>query len=121
MGMAGSILPPVRKGPQKSAPVYKGPHMGLSWPIYGPQIGAAVRICGCRSLQRFFGCCPHRRPRFDVASARPGDDALINAVWKGLIDTKSSRPWFDDMSGAAVSEQAATPIVDMLLMPPGKH
>ena len=93
--MAGPILPPVCNGPQKSAPVYKGPHMGLSWPIYGPQIGAAVRICVCRSFRRFFDFCRHRRPRFDVASARPGDDVLINAVCTGLIDTGSSRPQDD--------------------------
>ena len=93
--MAGSILPPVRNGPQKSAPVYKGPHMGLSGPIYRPQSGAAVRIFGFRSLRRFFGCCPHHLTRCDVASTRPGDDVLINAVCTGLIDTGSSRPQDD--------------------------
>lgn len=55
----------------------------------------------------------------DMARARPGDGILINAVCPGLIDTAASRPWFDDMSGAMKLEQAAAPIVDLLLSPPG--
>ena len=89
--MAGSTLPPGRNRPQKSAPVHKGPHMGLSGPIYRPQSGAANRVFGFRSLRRFFGCCPHHLTRCDVASTRPGDDVLINAVCTGLIDMEASR------------------------------
>ena len=55
----------------------------------------------------------------DMARARPDDGILINAVCPGLMDTAASRPWFDDMSGALTPDQAAMPIVDLLLLPPG--
>ncbi|MBD0864694.1 MAG: SDR family NAD(P)-dependent oxidoreductase [Rhodobacteraceae bacterium] len=42
---------------------------------------------------------------------------LINAVCPGLMDTEASRPWFDDMSGALSTDDAAVPIVDLLLTP----
>ncbi|MDJ0993336.1 MAG: SDR family NAD(P)-dependent oxidoreductase [Dinoroseobacter sp.] len=55
----------------------------------------------------------------DIARARPDDGILINAACPGLIDTDASRPWFDDMSQAQSPLQAARPIVDLLLVPPG--
>ena len=55
----------------------------------------------------------------DMARDRPGDGILVNAVCPGLMDTAASRPWFDDMSGALTPDQAAAPIVDILLLPPG--
>ena len=57
----------------------------------------------------------------DVARIRPEDGIMINAVCPGLMDTAASRPWFDDMSGALTPEQAASPIIDMLLSPPDKR
>ncbi|MEM7023398.1 MAG: SDR family NAD(P)-dependent oxidoreductase [Pseudomonadota bacterium] len=57
----------------------------------------------------------------DIARSRPDDGVLINAVCPGLIDTAASRPWFDDMSDAQTPEQAAAPIVDLLLTPPGQE
>lgn len=45
----------------------------------------------------------------DIARDRPGDGILINAVCPG----------FDDMSGAKNPDEAAQPIVDLLLLPPG--
>ncbi len=54
----------------------------------------------------------------DISRSRPGDGILINAVCPGLMDTEASRPWFDDMSGALTTDQAAAPIVDLLLRPP---
>ena len=55
----------------------------------------------------------------DIARARPDDGILINAVCPGLMDTAASRPWFGDMSGALTPEQAAVPVVELLLSPPG--
>jgi len=54
----------------------------------------------------------------DIVQTRPDDGILINAVCPGLVDTEASRPWFDDMSGAQTPDQAAVPIVDLLLVPP---
>ncbi len=42
---------------------------------------------------------------------------LIAAISPGLIDTGASRPYFTDMRQAQTPEQAATPIVDLLLQP----
>lgn len=55
----------------------------------------------------------------DIARDRPDDGILINAICPGLMDTDASRPWFDDMSGAKKPDEAAQPIVDLLLLPPG--
>ena len=51
--------------------------------------------------------------------AKQDDTILINAACPGLMDTAASRPWFDDMSGALSPDEAAKPIVDLLLSPPG--
>ena len=51
----------------------------------------------------------------DIADKRPNDGILIYAVCPGLMDTEASRPWFDDMSGAKKPDEAAQPIVDLLL------
>lgn len=51
----------------------------------------------------------------DLARTRPFDGILVNAVCPGLMDTEASRPWFDDMSGALAPDEAAKPIVDLLL------
>ncbi len=55
----------------------------------------------------------------DISESDPDDGILINAVCPGLMDTAASRPWFDDMSGALSTDEAAKPIVDLLLSPPG--
>lgn len=44
---------------------------------------------------------------------------LINAVCPGLMDTAASRPWFEDMSGELSPDEAAKPIIDLLLTPEG--
>lgn len=66
-----------------------------------------------------------RRKVGQVASARiaardmAGQDPsiLINAVCPRLTDTAASRPWFDNLSEALATDEAAKPIVDMLLAP----
>ena len=57
----------------------------------------------------------------DIAKARPNDGILINAACPGLIDTAASRPWFDDMSSAMTPDEAAVPVVDLLLTPTGAN
>ncbi|TCM37850.1 SDR family NAD(P)-dependent oxidoreductase [Kribbella sp. VKM Ac-2568] len=42
-------------------------------------------------------------------------DTLIVSVCPGLVDTRASRPWFDDFSQARTPEDAVVPILDLLL------
>ncbi|MFC5263742.1 SDR family NAD(P)-dependent oxidoreductase [Kribbella qitaiheensis] len=48
-------------------------------------------------------------------SADLPQDTLIASVCPGLVDTRASRPWFDDFSQARTPEDAVQPILDLLL------
>ncbi|MFL6119702.1 SDR family NAD(P)-dependent oxidoreductase [Actinophytocola sp.] len=56
-----------------------------------------------------------------VAATRRDQDlangTLIAAVCPGLVDTRASRPWFDDFGEARTPAQAAGPVVDVVLNP----
>ena len=56
-----------------------------------------------------------------VAAERRSRDltegTLVAAVCPGLVDTRASRPWFEDFSRALTPAQAARPIVDLVLSP----
>jgi NAD(P)-dependent dehydrogenase (short-subunit alcohol dehydrogenase family) len=43
------------------------------------------------------------------------EDTLVAAVCPGLVDTPTSRPWFDDFSRALTPAQAATAVLDLVL------
>jgi NAD(P)-dependent dehydrogenase (short-subunit alcohol dehydrogenase family) len=43
------------------------------------------------------------------------EGTLIAAVCPGLVDTRASRPWFDDFSHAQTPEQAARAVLDLVL------
>jgi NAD(P)-dependent dehydrogenase (short-subunit alcohol dehydrogenase family) len=43
------------------------------------------------------------------------EDTLVASVCPGLVDTRASRPWFDDFSQAKLPQDAVRPIVDLLL------
>jgi carbonyl reductase 1 len=45
-------------------------------------------------------------------------DRLIASVCPGLVDTATSRPWFDDFSQAKSPEQAAKDLLDFILASP---
>lgn len=49
---------------------------------------------------------------------RPGDDILINAACPGLLNTDSSRPWFD-VSLSPTPEDAAPDVAWLATLPPG--
>jgi carbonyl reductase 1 len=54
-----------------------------------------------------------------VATQRRAADlaagTLVAAVCPGLVDTRASRPWFDDYSRAQTPEQAARAVLDLIL------
>ena len=54
-----------------------------------------------------------------VAAQRRAADlakgTLVAAVCPGLVDTRASRPWFDDYSRAQTPEQAARAVLDLVL------
>lgn len=54
-----------------------------------------------------------------VAATRRTEDlaegTLIASVCPGLVDTRASRPWFDDFSQARSPEEAVQPILDLVL------
>jgi NAD(P)-dependent dehydrogenase (short-subunit alcohol dehydrogenase family) len=56
-----------------------------------------------------------------VAAERRTQDlaagTLLAAVCPGLVDTRASRPWFDDFSNALTPARAARTVVDLLLNP----
>ena len=57
-----------------------------------------------------------RRPSLAANPAtRLPADTLIASVCPGLVDTRASRPWFDDFSQARTPAEAAEPIVDLVL------
>jgi carbonyl reductase 1 len=43
------------------------------------------------------------------------DGTLVAAVCPGLVDTRASRPWFEDFSQAKSPAEAVTPVVDVIL------
>ena len=43
------------------------------------------------------------------------EGTLLAAVCPGLVDTRASRPWFDDFSHAQTPEQAARAVLDLIL------
>ena len=45
-------------------------------------------------------------------------DRLIASVCPGLVDTPTSRPWFDDFSRAKTPAQAAEDLLDFILAGP---
>ncbi len=54
-----------------------------------------------------------------VAAQRRAADlaggTLVAAACPGLVDTRASRPWFDDYSHAQTPEQAARAVLDLIL------
>ncbi len=44
---------------------------------------------------------------------------LVNAACPGLVDTDASRPWFDDISGAASPDEAAKDVIWLATLPAG--
>ena len=66
-------------------------------PVEGGQVAAVRAVAADRRTQ-------------DLA-----DGTLVASVCPGLVDTRASRPWFDDFSQAKSPAEAVKPIVDLIL------
>ncbi|MEU7892434.1 SDR family NAD(P)-dependent oxidoreductase [Nonomuraea sp. NPDC049152] len=74
------------------------------WPAFINIPSKVGQVAAVRAVAR-------RRRAEDLAH-----DRLVVAVCPGMIDTASSRPWFD-MTGAQTPEQAAVALLDLALEP----
>lgn len=85
--------------------VREGRAAGEAWPAWINIPSKIGQVAAVRALAR-------ERRESDL---RRG--ILIAAISPGLIDTGASRPYFADMSAAQTPEQAAAPIIDLVLQP----
>jgi NAD(P)-dependent dehydrogenase (short-subunit alcohol dehydrogenase family) len=84
--------------------VLDGSALAEAWPAF---VNIPSKIAQVAAVRTF--ACTRRAQ--DVR-----DGTLIAAVCPGMIDTATSRPWFD-MSGAQTPLQAAEPLLDLALDP----
>ncbi len=84
--------------------VLDGSALGRAWPAFLNIPSKIAQVAAVRTLAR-------ARRAEDVR-----DGTLIAAVCPGMIDTPTSRPWFD-MSGAQTPLQAAEPLLALALDP----
>jgi carbonyl reductase 1 len=87
------------------AAVHDGSAEAQGWPAWLNIPSKVAQVAAVRVV------AAERRER-DLA-----DGTLVAAVCPGLIDTAASRPWFEDMSQAQTSEQAAAALLDLALAP----
>ncbi|WUJ75355.1 SDR family NAD(P)-dependent oxidoreductase [Kribbella soli] len=85
------------------AAVHEGTAAAQGWPEWINLPSKVAQVAAVRAV------AAERRER-DLA-----DDTLVASVCPGLVDTRASRPWFDDFSQAKSPEDAVQPIVDLLL------
>ncbi|MFD8500800.1 SDR family NAD(P)-dependent oxidoreductase [Amycolatopsis sp. NPDC059657] len=83
--------------------IHDGTAAGLGWPEW---INVPSKVAQVAAVRAVAGA---RRDR-DLA-----DGILIAAVCPGLVDTATSRPWFDDFSRARTPAQAASVLLDYIL------
>ncbi|OIJ99292.1 carbonyl reductase [Streptomyces sp. MUSC 14] len=73
------------------------------WPLWLNVPSKVAQVAAVRAV------AADRRDR-DLATG-----TLVAAVCPGMVDTPTSRPWFDDYSQAQSPAQAATAVIDLLL------
>ncbi|WP_432888790.1 hypothetical protein ACQPYH_08555 [Kribbella sp. CA-245084] len=83
--------------------VHDGTAAAQGWPEWINLPSKVAQVAAVRAV------AAERRER-DLA-----DNTLVASVCPGLVDTRASRPWFDDFSQAKSPEEAVQPIVDLLL------
>ncbi|MFD3400700.1 hypothetical protein ACFWUU_08500 [Kribbella sp. NPDC058693] len=85
------------------AAVHDGTAAELGWPEWVNVPSKVAQVAAVRAV------AAERREK-DLR-----EDTLVASVCPGLVDTRASRPWFDDFSEAKSPQDAVQPIVDLLL------
>lgn len=86
--------------------IQAGTAADLGWPEWLNVPSKVAQVAAVRAVAR------ERRER-DLT-----DGTLLAAVCPGLVDTPTSRPWFDDFSNARTPAQAAGVLLDFILAEP---
>jgi NAD(P)-dependent dehydrogenase (short-subunit alcohol dehydrogenase family) len=85
------------------AAIHDGTAEDKGWPEWVNLPSKVAQVAAVRAV------AASRRQR-DLA-----DGTLVASVCPGLVDTRASRPWFDDFSQAKSPAAAVEPIVDLIL------
>src|SRR6266498_626690 len=85
--------------------IHDGTALDKGWPKWLNVPSKVAQVAAVRAA-----AAPRRAQ--DVANG-----TLIAAICPGLVDTRASRPWFNDFSQAQTPAQSAVPIVDLTLNP----
>jgi carbonyl reductase 1 len=83
--------------------IHAGTAQDQGWPRWINVPSKVAQVAAVRAV------AAQRRAR-DIA-----DGTLVAAACPGLVDTRASRPWFDDFSHAQTPTQAARAILDLVL------
>jgi carbonyl reductase 1 len=85
------------------AAVHDGTAAAKGWPRWLNVPSKVAQVAAVRAVAA-------QRRAADLAAG-----TLVAAVCPGLVDTRASRPWFDDVSGAQTPTDAARAILDLAL------
>lgn len=82
--------------------VHAGTAREAGWPLWVNVPSKVAQVAAVRAVAA-------ERRDHDLA-----DGTLIASVCPGMVDTRASRPWFGDYSGAQSPAQAAGPVLDLV-------
>jgi carbonyl reductase 1 len=85
------------------AAVHAGTAEEMGWPRWINVPSKVAQVAAVRAVAA-------QRREIDLPA-----DTLVAAVCPGLVDTPTSRPWFDDFSRALTPAQAAQAVLDLVL------
>lgn len=85
------------------AAIHNGTSAEAGWPVWLNVPSKVAQVAAVRAV------AAERRDR-DLATG-----TLVASVCPGMVDTATSRPWFEDFSGAQSPAQAAAAVVDLIL------
>ncbi|WP_432946591.1 SDR family NAD(P)-dependent oxidoreductase [Kribbella sp. CA-253562] len=85
--------------------VHAGTAVERGWPDWINIVSKVAQVAAVRAVAA-------ERRTADLASG-----TVVAAVCPGLVDTRASRPWFDDFSHARTPAAAVEPLLDFVLRP----